>query len=55
MDIHRAKYENLRSEMAAVDAQVEKTNAEIADSHDRIAVAKDDKNKAEAQLASLAE
>ena len=53
LDARRAKYQELRGEEKIVDATIAKTNNEITDSHQRIAVAKDEKNKAEATLVNL--
>ena len=53
--MHRAKYHYLKTEERAYDIQITKTNEEIKDSHDRIAVAKDEKIDAEEKLKNLAE
>ena len=49
------KYKLLKEDEKSVEATIAKTNEEIADSHDRIAVAKEDKNKADASLLQLME
>jgi chromosome segregation ATPase len=53
LDAHRAKYRELKGDEKAVDATIEKTNKDITDSHDRIAIAQDEKTKAEATLVNL--
>lgn len=55
LDIHRSKYSLLKEDEKNVDTTILKANDEIKDSNERITIARDEKDKADASLKDLAE